>query len=298
MNRNTIQIAIPCGENSECYTAFLIHTALKTASSDANLEFLLGITHSKVNRKYLENLSQFAPITLSDINRGLPYGSYAHGVALDDLFSQFTSKYGMFVDCDVAFLKKNWDQILLKQLVDNVAIIGSEYQKVFAKYLNFPTLFAALFDTSIFRKCNISFLPESVDTHNPQSEIASITIDESNAEIYGRNLGDCIHLDTGCQVPHKLKQNGYSGIPLPAQVLQPKQEMFPSPQLKGEWFLHNEEPFFTHLGRSSSRDFGIDKHAVAWERFVREWLGKHSHIDIPQIPSRRRFHRLLRLLRL
>lgn len=90
-------------------------------------------------------------------------GSYSHAEALDFLTRKIKTKYFSILDADAIWLKKNWDEILIKKLSKKVKVIGS--QAPLPKPQDFPLMFACLFETETFKKLHISFKPKSIITH-------------------------------------------------------------------------------------------------------------------------------------
>ena len=146
-----IQIGIACGSNSELYVNFLMETIKETANNTENIEFLLGINKSTVNKELLQKNSDAFNIKIIDAIS--PHqGSLGHGFCLDELLKHMDSKYGMFVDCDVAFLENNWDEKLKDCLKDNIAVVGADTDPKHNHYKKFPFLkiFYVMIDQVIF----------------------------------------------------------------------------------------------------------------------------------------------------
>lgn len=267
MNR-TIQIGIACGNNCESYVNFLIDSIRKTISGDNEIQFILGI-----NRKNVDVASMLVPnidFKIETINAldevNLIPSSECHGRTLDAILRHMNSEYGMFVDCDCAFLEKGWDNILLDLLIDKTVIIGPEYDG--QKYMNFPNIVGCLFKTQILKDLEVSLVPADF-----------IRIDENNSFIYNRPIGDRIMLDVGWQLCYKLKTNNYEGIALPLVRTQNKDgsvkskysPKFVKDKMRGEEHQLNGIPILTHIGRSSVRDFS-DPIIVEWCNRVKEWI--------------------------
>ena len=74
-------------------------------------------------------------------------GSIAHGEALDILIEKVDTKYTVIMDSDCTFLIKNWDDILIGRINDEVKIIGTQlHTNKFPKPDDFPLPFAVLFE--------------------------------------------------------------------------------------------------------------------------------------------------------
>ena len=171
-----IQIGIPCGHNCELYVNFLMGTIKKTVSNLDNIEFLLGINKRTVNRELLtKNKNIFNIRVIETISEH--HGSLGHGFCLDSILKHMDAKYGMFVDCDVAFLEKNWDEKLREHLKEDIVVIGADTDPKHNHYKNFPFTIMIMFLVEAIKKQNISFTP----THE------HILIDEKNCHLFNEN---------------------------------------------------------------------------------------------------------------
>jgi GT2 family glycosyltransferase len=92
-----------------------------------------------------------------------------HGEALNILIKKINTKYGVLLDADTFFLKKDWDEILINQLNDKIKIIGcppvSSSSKVndIKKPVDFPSVYATLFDNRIFKSLRIDMRPKNYE---------------------------------------------------------------------------------------------------------------------------------------
>ena len=115
---------------------------------------------------------------------------------------------------------------------------------------------------------------EGKEIDNLNSRFKNGNITEENYEIYGRDIGDKIFLDTSCEIPLRLHQAGLSGVALP--LISPRIDKakikFMTEAMRGEEHHLNGVPIFTHLGRSLSRHFELNPEAVLWRNRVNEWL--------------------------
>lgn len=110
-------------------------------------------------------------------------GSMAHGTAINDLVSRIDTPYGAIFDADCAFLIKNWDEILKGLLNDKVKMAGTQAPAGAVKPMDFPLIFAVLFETEILKKLNIDFRPKDLSMVQ----------------------------DSGWEVREKFFENGYQG---------------------------------------------------------------------------------------
>lgn len=261
-----IQIGVALSLNSEKYLGFLAWSACMTASDVGRLHFILGLNgaNAEMIGSIADDIIRYgATATIVDACVEGGYGSMNHGKSLDIIFQHMdTGSIGMFVDCDVAFLKKGWDTIMLSKLLDKNVIVGAEYDG--EKYRGFPNVICAMFNVWSIALNDISFKPEGTTTLFGES-----------LELYGYPTGSepiTIILDTGSELPRKLKTAGLTGTPMPLFRADQQGAIFMKSGIRGEEYQLDGEPLLTHLGRSYTREFGVNEHAVAWEKCVREWI--------------------------
>jgi hypothetical protein len=270
-----IQIGIACGTNCEEYVKFLIFSIIKTTPNMNNIEFLLGINNKSVNVPFLENIfinnNLKYKIIKYDLKNNTSYpSSYNHALCLNEILKNMDKEYGMFIDCDVVLLEKNWNNKLLEMFKDNIAIIGSEYDG--NKYMDFPNAVFCIFKTNILKKYNINFLPFHSFCPNYNKSKKNEIIQENKKYFNGDKE---ITLDVGWELPVKLKKNNYSGVTM--KLVSPriketqKYLKFMLPDMRGESYQINNIPFCSHIGRSSSRSFNCDI-VKMWRKRVLEWL--------------------------
>lgn len=88
------------------------------------------------------------------------FGSVGHGEALDFLTKKIDTPYFAILDADATFLVKNWDKLLISKIDRKCKIIGTQAPTEDAwKPIDFPLMFAALFETETFKKLNVQFKP-------------------------------------------------------------------------------------------------------------------------------------------
>lgn len=282
----TIQIGIACGYNCEHYVRFQLQNLLKTISGKYRLEFILGINHPSVDIKALVKIFDGHPVQIVEkIIDGQP-SSLGHGECLNVIYERMNTKFGMFLDCDIAFLEKDWDTTMVNLMSGNVVIVGPGYDG--PKYLEFPNVLACLFITEKLKSVNIDFrpaiqwpwnmaaglravvrrLPCFRDKFQFMNRIQQITVSQDNASVYGRKPGDIIALDVGWELPLKLKGKGYEGVTFPYARCKIQNNELLAPQVGASEglsvFLHQGRAFISHIGRSSSRDFFTHPRVMQW----------------------------------
>ena len=153
--------------------------------------------------------------------------------------------------------------------MDNIVIVGCEYGRKANKYKNFPTAYFCMFKTDILRKMNISFMPLSLGHKN------KIVIDLEQASSFCRNVGSAIIIDTGWELPYKLKKNGYGGYNLSTVECGSEKSIFTKKIAVTEYHLDGEL-IATHIGRATSRNFMTDPMAIEWRAAVENWFKKYK----------------------
>jgi glycosyltransferase involved in cell wall biosynthesis len=165
-------------------------------------------------------------------------GSRAHGEALDILIDKIDTPYGVILDADASFLKKDWDEILINQLDDEIKIIGAPPVKNPIKPTDFPLTYAVLFDTKVFKTLKIDMRPK-----NPK-----------------------IGQDTGWEMREKFLENGYQGEVLEVRSTRVYKEGPFRNVICAEYYLEGYDGIFAcHFGRGSS--LGAAKYKE-WNRLL------------------------------
>lgn len=261
-----IQIGIACGGNCEHYVIFLLNSIRRTVSGNNKIEIILGINRKSVDINFILERNRDLDIkcVYSIDEESISVSSKSHGRTLDKIIESMDNGYGMVVDCDSAFLKKNWDEIFISQLSNEIVIIGAEYDG--DKYKKFPNLVTSLFKTEVLKEEGVSFLPSG-----------KITIDASNCDLYSREVGDKITLDTGWELCGKLRKSGYKGIYLPLLRSGDTKAIFMQDNMRGDEYQLDGVPICTHVGRSSTRNFLSDPIVILWRERVERWLNENPH---------------------
>ena len=269
----TIDIGIPCAPNTEKYIKFLIESIIKTKSNHYIINFLIGINSDNVDINYLQNLKNIyedIKIIKNNCNVYKSGSSSNHGESINFIINNFSGKFGMIIDADVAFLSKNWDLTLTSFINNEVIIIGSEYGLDDFKYMGNPNIITCLFDTKIIKSLDINFLPKF------RNNIKKFKVDNNTQDIYKRKVGEQIILDTGFEIPLKLYQSKYNGKAinlLSHRIKSTKSKIkFLKEDVRGEEFQIHGTPIFTHLGRATTRDFDTNEECKKWRNCVNKWL--------------------------
>ena len=90
------------------------------------------------------------------------FGAIGHGEALDFLTQRVDTDHFAILDADATFLIKNWDELLTSNINTQCKVIGTQAPINQAKKpIDFPLMFAILFETVTFQKLDIKFKPTS-----------------------------------------------------------------------------------------------------------------------------------------
>ncbi len=252
-NQHIVQVGYICGPKSYKYIKFSIETLIKSVSSTERIEILIGNNCNDCDFSVFNEFKhKFYSFKVYDVHSNLKHPSRNHGEALNTLFwKYFNRKYGMVVDSDVAFLKKNWDieYIKLMNLSDKIVIAGCG-NSLYAKYKfnNFPSVYCPFFKTEKLKECGLTWEPWIYDVKNKKyidlgyrdkkldiilNELKDISITEEflkkkgkiagevtvkvrcnneYSRILSMKKGEVCKADTAFFLPIILKKNNYDGI--------------------------------------------------------------------------------------
>jgi hypothetical protein len=251
-----LDVGIACGNNSDFYVRFLLDNMRRTMTV-SDVRVILCIN----------NYEQFDLTALEAWPGTIEYhylktdtvpGSEGHGMALNFLLSKMTAEFGMFVDCDIGFLAKGWDEWMLSQLVQGkIEVVGTEYTNA-SKYRGFPNTIVCAFHTKFLQETKIDFRP----LLEPRTS-EYIVQTEAESHAWGTPVGQRILLDCGYQLPQKVRGAGADGLPI----------RYAGTGYLGVGQEHhvNGQPFLTHLKGSSVKDKN-DAGANLWMQRIQAWL--------------------------
>lgn len=297
-----LDIGVSCGNKSEKYFEVFAQTALALASRPGILRFIVAVNNGAdrkafellSNRYALEIVEPHMPDISEEAARAMPGNlgvrSYMHGVVLNAIAASFRSDIAMMADCDVAIVRKGWDEAMYAKLGAEVAMVGSGYprenpaQRIAAKYRSFPNVTFCMLRVDLLRTLGIDFLPSG-----------SVQIDAKFAQYLGRKKGEVVYLDVGAQLPIKFRGAGFRGVVMPlvwpgeytAKVLKPRQNWNALERVRWPHEFHLDgNVICTHLGKSEQRELGQNPMAIAWEEDVRRYLESSGQVvDWPEWPA-------------
>jgi len=180
-------------------------------------------------------------------------GSMGHGEALNILVGMIDTKYGVILDADAVFLKKNWDQHLIDRLDDQVKIVGTPPVKNILKNDSFPLMYAVLFDAIVFKRLNIDMRPR--DPRKGQ--------------------------DTGWEMKDKYEKNGFAGSTLIARnTREYKKGPFKDVICAEYYYEEKGDVFVSHFGRGSAAGAGKYKMKIPMFKLMAGMLEKGKWLNI------------------
>jgi len=176
-------------------------------------------------KKLNEGINKYSDVKLFRKENFNLRGSLAHGTSLNELVKKVDTSFFSILDADATWLRKNWDEILIKELNHKLKVIGTQASG--NKPKDFPLMFAILFETKTFNQLNIDFRPE--DTTKL--------------------------LDTGHDLKEKYLSAGYTGKVIEMKSTRTyKHGHFKKLIGVAEYYLNNDynHIFASHFGRGSS----------------------------------------------
>lgn len=166
-------------------------------------------------------------------------GSKAHGTALDYLIQKIDTEYFSILDSDATWLKKDWDDILIKNINAKTKVIGTQAPGI--KHKDFPLMFCILFESKTFNELHISFKPKE-----PYDPIK----------------------DTGWEIREKYLNAQYKGEILEFKNTRTYKKGPFKELLVGEYYQKNNynNIFASHFGRGAS--MGANKYKKGKIRYI------------------------------
>lgn len=152
--------------NTSAFLKVLLEAIFKLTAS----EFHVVINDNGSSRKdlsklikTLNNYDEQKIRIIHSIDHSTP--SIAHGNALNRLLALVETEYFAIFDSDCFPLKKNWDEILIKELDDGVEIVGSPFYtgKASSKYQDFPAQFMVVGRTKSYRVSQTTCSPDLIN---------------------------------------------------------------------------------------------------------------------------------------
>lgn len=186
-------------------------------------------------------------------------GSIGHGEAMDLLAEKVTTPYFVTLDSDCAFLQMGWDTMLINNLGDHYKCIGTPPVPNPIKATDFPSLYAVLYETEIYRK------------------LSSPSFSPDHAWVLSNNKQNAPARDTGWEIRQKFLENGYMGICLDVKNTRNYKNGLFNDILCAEYYLPGSKKIFAchfargaTLGRNKYKNMAIGKIPIIGDYFIRK----------------------------
>jgi hypothetical protein len=138
---------------------------MEQAATENHFSFLVADNTNGADDELYELLGRRSkilavdPVTPHVWRAGSRAASYAHGAALNFLFSHIETEIAIFVDPDCLFLMPGWDRVCIEEL-NSVAVVGAPYHaRKLAKYHNFPSPIFSAFHVDPVRNLKPDWTP-------------------------------------------------------------------------------------------------------------------------------------------
>lgn len=118
---------------------------------------ILDSSENPDERKKLKKLNNSKIIDAAWVNNYS--GSTAHGAAVNEMFRHVDTKYAIILDLDIVPLVKEWDKIILQELMNGCDAIGVPYNPLhgFRRIQNMPTVFFLAFEVEKLRGAKLDW---------------------------------------------------------------------------------------------------------------------------------------------
>jgi len=184
------------GPNSADYAEYLKYTCETFASGKHKIHWkaMESVGANRMPEGY-QNLGK-------SINTG--HNSLNHGTAVNDSLKFIEHDYAVIIDCDIAIVHQDWDDIVVRELNQNDCFGVSYRDKI--KYRNFPTIYIFCFRSYILEKAYLDFRPKvTLGKDRPNR----MKLGEE-AHYFNMKRGEIIKCDTGWELPLIIKKAGYT----------------------------------------------------------------------------------------
>lgn len=253
------------GRNSSDYAEYLKYTC----------ELFLSNKHH-INWKCIRSVgAERLPKNYDCVAKSGDYGhnSTNHGMALNLALKYIESEYVIFVDCDMAVLYPNWDDVVVNEL-NKYDCFGTAYDDPL-KYQNFPMIYFFGFRKYILDKVDLDFRPKiTTGSEKP----LRFKLSEEDAKYFGKKPGELIKCDTGYNISYQIQKAGFKGkcmnpvlmkskySQLPFENEQHKKFAFKKINHNCEWH-YKKKLFTTHKQASRSHPL-YEKWGMSWKKRV------------------------------
>lgn len=218
---------------------------------------------------------------IASVARQAGPGDMTHSAVLDEMMNHVEADYTVITDSDVAILHQDWDDVCVREIVDDVAAIG--FQIPDERCRTFPCVRFCMFDSAKLLECQPSFTPKL--TNGPRAHPTKEAVSSHEAKHLGRTI---VYKDTGWKMPVFFHERGYRGLVMQYYQLHQTGKCKIPPlneqqrkRMKGRILGHEEyhwkgELFATHKGQVK-RGF---RRQELWESRVIAYAKEHFGCDL------------------
>lgn len=205
--------------------------------------------------------------------------SLNHAMGIHQSFDHVDSDIVIFVDVDMAILYQDWDDVVVKNVLENDCFGTAWGREEKDKYQDFPNVFFFCTTKKIIEKGILDFRPEvigsteKVSKHKVSSKHIAIQM--------GVPVGTVIKCDTGWNLPVCVKRAGHRGVAMPRIIygqgtqlpyLGAKQikKCAQKPAHMAEWH-YNKKLFITHKQASRNHPLNGEWGSI-WKDRIEEYI--------------------------
>lgn len=257
--QNNISFGVIVGPDYQDYLRLFLKTAEKT-SSIKKWNICLD---SFCKEEDFAEFSQHNFITMKTKTQhiSLRDTGHRHAEVIENFIDQAPDNLVCFFDCDIAFLKKGWDETMSSLMEDNIIAVGTEPCKD-DSWRGFPNGFGMLLRKDLFNKIGATFKKKQYIIRVPRGTKgprAEKIVTEENQHIWQRPIGHKIYCEIGIDFVEKSYENNYKGVAIPCI------KKFGESQFFG--FSENDI-LFSHCTNSRYGDFK-SRHASDWVKYLK-----------------------------
>lgn len=267
-----IDICIPYVGVGIIYLEKQISNLIELSSGKNTLYFKVSF-HTDEDLKILKNSKIFKEIYETiQVEKSEIYTFYnnsiSHSNAINKLYSICSSKFCIFMDYDMFFLQRHWDEQIINNLEEKkIDLFGIPYKsvyislkkiigkKIFSRhYQNYPNLSFLCFKLENAKKYFPSKLTDFSDIAKAKDFSPFVVINSYELKrIYQMNIGEVLWLDTGYEIPKIIHKNN-----LTYQSLSFSDKDLINPNLEQtlespEFLTYNENNFLAHYKKGTNK---------------------------------------------
>lgn len=165
------------------------------------------------------------------------HSSMKHAIAMTEALKHIESEYVLFVDCDIAFVYNNWDDVIINKL-NTFHCFGGTYPKSKSRfyktrYRRFPRVNFFSFRSSILKKVDLDFRP-FIKVAKKDEYSFTCKIGKKGESIYGLKAGSTLTCDVGWKLPGIFKGNNLTYDYIPCCLMTSQKSKLPFLNRKNE----------------------------------------------------------------